>query len=245
MKLYQPSIFTSVLDRVSLTFTGSTLAETAVDNDRYTLVRTTSVNPDFTVTFGAGGAQSASSVWVRTVGYTAVEVLADGVSLGSFPMDSDGFAYGEFTETDALVWVLRFTGTGGIWEAYLQRKVLDLDAVSQRPIQWRIARIPGIFYRSAAGDLLQFRPFGFGGGAATISLGWELLDNDSVAALFRAWMSSLADNREVGLYPVPAFRPHHFFQARWLSEFDFSYSGRKIADGQSGSALFQEVDVRL
>ena len=128
---------------------------------------------------------------------------------------------------------------------YLQRKVLDLDEESKRPVSWNIARIPGIFYRSAAGDLLQFRPFGFGGGAATVTLRWNLLDNASVDALLSAWRASLVDNREVGLYPVPTFRPRHFFQCRWLSEFDFRYNGRKIADGQKGSALFQELDVRL
>ena len=246
MKLYEPSIFTGNLDfRESLAFTGSTSAGTAVDNDRYTLVRSSSVNPDFTLTMRAGVPQRASSVWVRTVGYTAMAVLADGVTLGSFDISSDGYGYGEFTETSALVWVLRFTGTGGIWEAYLQRKILDFDEDGKRPLKWRMPRFPGVFYRSAAGDLLQFRPFGFGGGAANITLEWERLDNASVRELAAAWRSGAPRNREVGLYPVPSERPRHFFQAQWVSDFDFKYDGRKVSDGQAGSAVFQELDVRL
>lgn len=246
MKIYEPSIYNSNLDfRDSLTFTGSTSAKTAVDNDRYTLVRSSTPNPSLTLTMMNGGAQTANSVWLRTVGFTAVEVLVDSTSIGSFNIGSDGYAYAEFTETSGLVWVLRFTGTGGIWEAYLQRKILDFDEDGKRPLKWRIARFPGIFYRSAAGDLLQFRPFGFGGGAATITLEWERLDNLSVSQLFTTWRSGAPRNREIGLFPVPNDRPRYFFQAQWVSEFNFRYSGRKLADGQAGNAVFQELDVRL
>lgn len=246
MKLYKPSIFTSDLDfRQSLTFSGAVSGDTAVDNDRYTILRSATLNPDFTLTMDTGGAQVADSVWLRTLGYTNVEIFADTVSLGSFTIDSTGYVYAEFARTTALVWTLRFTGTGGIWEAYLQETILDFDIPSKRPLKWRVARFPGIFERAASGALLFLTPFGFGGGAATVTLEWTLLDNESTAELFTAWRTGAPRNRQVGIYPVPTFRPRYFFQAQWISEFNFQYTGTKIADGQSGTAIFQEVDVRL
>ena len=244
MKLYERSIYAS--DFTSLTYTGVTDAAAAIDNDRDTIVRSLTADPDLTLT--APEMRTADSVWIKTTGYTNVEIIADGVSLGSQSIPTTGnyagYVYREFTETTALVWTLRFTGTGGVWEAYLQKKILDFDTDDKRPLKIRVSVFSGLYERTASGDIAAFRAFGFGGGDATITLEWELLDNASTAELFEAWKSSTPRNREMAVFPRPTLEPDGFYQVQWISDFAFKYTGLNASQGQSGSALFQELDTQ-
>ena len=244
MKLYEPSIYLSDFD--SLTLTGAPNTDAAIDNDRDTVVRSLTANPDLTLTVSE--MRTADSVWIKTIGYTNVEILADGVSLGSESIPTTGiyagYVYKEFAETSALVWTLRFTGIGGVWEAYLQKKILDFDTDDKRPLKIRIAIYSGLYERVASGDIAAFRAFGFGGGDATITLEWELLDNASTAELFEAWKSGTPRNRELGVFPRPTLEPNNFFQVQWISEFAFKHTGLTADQGQSGTVLLQEINIQ-
>ena len=89
----------------------------------------------------------------------------------------------EFTEATSRHWRLSFcTGTGGLYEVYLSKLLLDFDTAEKRPV-WRAPRHKGLFERAASGDLLNFQPLGFGGGRADISLKWTSLDEASVTQL--------------------------------------------------------------
>ena len=101
----------------------------------------------------------------------------------------------------------------------------------------------GLFFRAASGDLINFQPFGFGGGRATVTLEWVLLENPAVQLLLAAYRAGTVRNLQFAVYPAPADRPRHFFQARWESSFSPQYAGRKVSDGQNLSIVFQERDI--
>ena len=245
MKLYEPSIFLGLYE--SITFDGVSDTDDilpALDNDKNTVVNSSQANPDFTVDFGSGEMRTANALWLRSTGYTAVEVRRGTTSIGTYTIPVDGYLYQEFTEGTAREWTLRFTGNGGLYEAYLSKKILDFDTDEKRPF-WRMPRQVGLFFRAASGVLLNFQPFGFGGGRAVITLTWNLLDNVSVGQLFDAFEAGAARNLQFAVYPAPTDRPRHFFQARWENGFSFAYAGRKVSDGQSGSIVFQERDAEV
>ena len=250
MKLYEPSIFAwNIEDTDTIAFTGTDSAQFAVDNDRETIIRSTTANPSLTLTLASGKTHTASSLWVKVVGYTNVEIIADTVSLATVTIPTTGtyagYAYQEFTETTARRWVLRFTGTGGIWEAYLQKQILDFNTDNQRPQKCETLDIPGIFYRSKGGVLLHYNTFSFSGGAATISMEWEALDPDSTELLLNAWRSGAPRSREVGVYPKPDYEPDFFYQAKWVSNFAFVPAAEAVEDVYAGSAVFEELPNRL
>ena len=84
-----------------------------------------------------------------------------------------------------------------------------------------------------------------GGFAATITLEWEVLDNDSVKLFRTAWRSAVPRKREVSVYPDALNKPEEFFQARWVSNFAFRHTGPSFAAGQTGSAIFQELPTKI
>lgn len=241
MKLYEQSILLGDYDSLSLT--GVTDASAAVDNDKNTVLESTQANPTLAVDFGSGEERAASALWLRTKGYTNVAVNAGGSEVMNESIPSDGYLYHEFTEATNRRWSLDFTGTGGVYEVYLCRRLLDFDTDEKRPIRWRMPRQVGLFFRAANGSLINFQPFGFGGGRAVITLTWELLDNESVGQLFDAFEDGAERNLQFAVYPAPGERPRHFFQARWENAFNFAHDGQKVSDGQSGSAVFQERDA--
>ncbi|MDE0683548.1 MAG: hypothetical protein OXI63_11580 [Candidatus Poribacteria bacterium] len=246
MKLYTQSIF--LTDYSSIAFTGLTDRNDilpAVDDDKNTLLRSTETDPSLSIDFGSGETRTASAIWLRSEGYSAVTVQADGTTLMSRAIPLDGYLYREFTEADAQHWQLDFTGVGGIYEVYLCQLLLDFNTDGKRPLRWRMPRQVGVFFRAANGDLINFQPFGFGGGRAIITLTWELLANDNVAVLFDVFEAGVARNLQFAVYPAPAERPRHFFNARWENEFAFAHTGRKVSDGQSGSVVFRERDPVL
>ena len=245
MKLYTPSIFLGLYE--SITFDGVSDTDDilpALDNDKNTVVSSTQSDPSLAIDFGSGETRSASAIWIRTTGYTAVAVNAGSAEVANESIPSDGYLYHEFTEDSDQNWSLDFTGTGGIYEVYLCRLILDFDTDEKRPF-WRMPRQVGLFFRAASGVLLNFQPFGFGGGRAVITLTWALLDNESVGQLFDAFEAGAARNLQFAVYPAPTDRPRHFFQARWENGFTFAYAGRKVSDGQSGSIVFQERDAEV
>lgn len=241
MILYTPSILLGDYDTV--TFDGNSTPELAFDNDKTTIAISTSADPTFEMDFGSGETRTADSIWLKSSGYTAVEIEHDGTSAGAFNIGSDGYLYQTFTQATAQEWKLNFTGTGSLSEAYLCNLILDFDTDDKRPYRWRMPRVSGTFYRAANAELLGYNPIGRG--RTEIQLDWDLLDNESVADLKTAWESGFADNNFFSVYPVPTDRPRHFFQARWDSPFDFTYTGRRVQDGQSGQVVFTERDVRL
>ena len=252
MKLYEPSIFTwNIEDTDTITFTDTTPTQAlfAVDNDRETLVRSDTANPSLILTLATGRTGTASSVWVKVLGYTNVEVIADSESLGSVAISTTGalagYAYLEFTETTARRWILLFTGVGGVWEAYLQRQILDFNTDDKRPQRTETLEIPGVFMRSKGGVLINFNEFSFSGGAATITMEWEALSDEATEELLVAWRSGTPRSRELGVYPKPTYEPNFFYQAKWVSNFAFVPSGEAIEDAYAGSAVFEELPNRL
>ena len=229
-----------------MTFTGisdSNDIRPAVDNDKNTIAHSASSNPSFSVDFGTGQTRAASAIWIRVEGYTRVQVNAGSSEVADVPIGTDGYAYAEFSEASAQTWTLDFTGNGGLYEVYLCRLLLDFDTDDRRPLRWRMARYPGVFIRSAGGDLIGFQPFGFSGGRATVTLEWVLLENQAVQLLLAAYRAGAVRNLQFAVYPAPEDRPRHFFQARWESSFEFKHTGRRLADGQSGSVVLQERDI--
>ena len=244
MKLYEPSIF--LTSRHSMTFTGisdSNDIRPAVDNDKNTLASSNTANPSFSVNFGTGETRAASAIWIRVEGYTRVQVSAGSSEVADVPIGTDGYAYAEFSEASDQNWTLDFTGTGGLYEVYLCRLLLDFDTDDRRPLRWRMPRHVGLFFRAASGHLINFQPFGFGGGRATVTLEWVLLENPAVQLLLAAYRAGAGRNLQFAVYPAPEDRPRHFFQARWESSFSPQYAGRKVSDGQNLSIVFQERDI--
>ena len=249
MKLYEPSIL--LRDFASLTLSGVPSPAFAFDNDKQTLINTSQSDPSLTLDAGSGEAgtgemRTANAVWLRSRGYTAVSVEYGDpwVEAGSWTIPSDGYLYAEFTEATSRHWRLAFTGTGGIYEVYLSKLLLDFDTAEKRPV-WRAPRHKGLFERAASGDLLNFQPLGFGGGRADITLKWTNLDEASVTQLRQAWGDSASRNLQFGVYPVPSYLKEDFFEARWESDFSFRYAGRSRKDGLTGQILLRERTATL
>ena len=242
MKLYEPSIY--LQDYESLVYQGTTNFHAAIDNDKRSFVNSTQANARFLFTMPAGETKTVNAMWLRCHGYSRVEIKhsSPGVSAGSWDIPSDGYLYVEFTGAASRWWRVLFTGTGGIYEIYLSRKILDLDNDTDRP-RWRMPKFQGIYNRTAGGGLVSFQPFGFGGGRSKITLRWPLLANAKVDELIDAWEAGVARGGRFGVYPYPSLRPRHFFEARWESELKAEFAGLKQSDGQSVSAVFSEIDV--
>jgi len=243
VRLLEPSIF--LQDYASLSFSGAASPTFAVDNDKQTLINSTQSDPTLTLDAGAGETRTASAVWLRATGYTAVSVQHGNpwTSTGSWTIPADGYLYAEFTEATSQHWRLNFTGTGGIYEVYLSKLLLDFDAPEKRPV-WRTARHKGIFERAASGDLINFQPLGFGGGRADITLSWKSLDEASVALLRSVWAASVGRNLQFGVYPIRQVI-EDFFQVRWESDFSFRYEGRSRKDGLTGQIILRERTATL
>ena len=242
MKLYEPSIY--LQDYESLVYQGAASPAVAVDNDKRSVVDSPRANARFLLMMPAGETRTVDSIWLRTHGYSRVEVKhsSPGVSAGVWDIPADGYLYAEFTGVASRWWRVIFTGTGGIYEIYLSKKILDFDNDTDRP-RWRMPKFQGVFERTAGGGLVNFQPFGFGGGRSKITVSWPLLQNPKVADLQAAWRGGLGRGMRFGLYPYPSERPRHFFQVHWDGELTFKFGGQQYSDGQTGQAVFSELDV--
>ena len=235
MKLYAPSIYTQSYG--SLVYQGATSPAAAIDNDKDSFVASPQANPQLVLDAGSGQTRTANSLWLKTAGYTQLQIQhsSPSVQSGVWAIPSDGYLYVEFTEASSRYWRLIFTGTGSIYEAYLCRKILDFDTAEKRPFRVRdpLAADSVIAYRLWNQQLIQYKPADTVD-KTTMTLEWEHLASEDVDALSRVWAGP-PHQPELIVYPRPSDEPEKIYSAKWASDFQFRNSALGVHIEQNGT----------